>query len=86
MRRRDFLGVLGGAAVALPPAARAQQAARPRRIGVLSPLAADHTESRAASRRFCKRCSNWARPTAATCGSNTTPARTPSRCAGTRPN
>ena len=45
--RREFLGVLGGAAAAWPLAARAQQAERMRRIGVLLPAAADDPEFQA---------------------------------------
>ena len=47
MRRREFFGVLGGAAAAWPVATRAQQPVRMRRIGVLMTLTKDNVEGQA---------------------------------------
>ena len=44
MKRREFIRLFGGAAIAWPLTGRAQQPERMRRIGVLLPAAADNTD------------------------------------------
>jgi putative ABC transport system substrate-binding protein len=54
MRRREFIALLGGAAVAVPFSARAQDAMRMRKIGVLMNLLSDDHEAQARIEAFTK--------------------------------
>jgi ABC-type uncharacterized transport system substrate-binding protein len=55
MRRRDFLGLVGGAAANLPAAVRAQQRGAPRRVGILLPASADDLEFQARLTAFLQK-------------------------------
>ena len=88
LKRRDFITLLGGAAVAWPLAARAQQRERMRRIGVLMNVAADEPEAPARVGAFVQGLSSRAGLTAAMCGSTPAgrdPMPTPARASARRP-
>ena len=70
MRRRDFVALLGGAALASPVAARAQQPGRMRRVGVLMGVAESDPEGQARIAAFRLGLRIWVGPIVATCASS----------------
>ena len=72
MRRREFLGVIGGVAVAWPFVARAQPSRGVRLIGVLMGIGEDDPETHGhASKPSSKVCGSEVGMKAATCTWNT---------------
>jgi hypothetical protein len=69
--RRKFIAALGGAAFAWPQAARAQQADRMRRVGMLETRAADDPEEQTRRAVFMRGYKSLAGLTGTTCGSIT---------------
>ena len=69
MRRREFITLVGGAAALAARGARAAARADAAHRRAHAPQPPTTRNIRPASRRFCRDCSNWAGPTAATCGS-----------------
>jgi putative ABC transport system substrate-binding protein len=87
VKRREFITLLGGAAVAWPLVARAQEPERMRRIGLLMAINADDAEAQARIAAFVRGLQQWVGALEKTSASITAwPVSMPTPCAKMRPN